>query len=430
MAIVCPFRGVMYNQKKVGNLDDVVTPPYDVISPADQQGYYDRNPYNAVRLILPMVDESAGSTGKYESSSSYLNEWLNEGILERDKEPALYAIRQQYEINGEVKKRLGFTCLVKLEDYSQGTVLPHENILAKPMDDRLNMLRYTKSNYDSVFGLYADRETENILNRAIQQTPDVSATDKDGVLCELWKISDSDAVQGIVEALAKQSILIADGHHRYAAALAYRDEMRKLAGAINLEAPYEYVMMTLVSLDDPGLVVLPTHRMIRNLESFNSEEFLKQLSAHFDVSEVAPDTLMQSVEALFTKGHAFGLYIGKNAYTVMLKSDAKPEELVESPGSDALKNLDVTLLHSLILEKYLGIGSKQMAAQSNLSYTRNAEEAIRLVDEGAYQMAFMMNPTKVSEVRSIAASGEKMPQKSTFFYPKLLTGMIIRLIAD
>lgn len=430
MATVRPFRGVMYNQKKVGNLDDVVTPPYDVISPADQQAYYDHNPYNTVRLILPMEDGSVNPTAKYESSSSFLNQWLSEGILVRDDEPALYAIRQQYEINGEVKQRLGFTCLVKLEDYSQGTVLPHENILAKPMDDRLNMLRFTKSNYDSVFGLYSDEETQHILETAIHSAPDVSATDKDGVLCELWRISDCVVVQVIVKALAKKSILIADGHHRYAAALAYRDEMRETAGSINEEAPYEYVMMTLVSLDDPGLVVLPTHRMIRNLESFDAPAFITQLSEHFEISEVAPDALTQSVETLFSKGHAFGLCIGQKAYTVMLKPDAKPEELITTPSSAALKNLDVTLLHSLILERYLGIGSKQMSAQSNLTYTRSVDEAIRLVDEGTYQMAFLMNPTRVSEVRAIAASGEKMPQKSTFFYPKLLAGMIIRLIAD
>ncbi|MHB1458956.1 MAG: DUF1015 domain-containing protein [Armatimonadota bacterium] len=430
MATVRPFRGVMYNQKKVGNLNDVVTPPYDVISPVDQQAYYDRNPYSVVRLILPKEDESAGPTSKYESSASYLNKWLDDGILQRDDNPALYAIRQQYEINGEVKQRLGFTCLVKLEDYSQGTVLPHENILAKPMDDRLNMLRFTMSNYDSVFGLYADRETETILGKEIQPTPDAFATDKDGVLCELWKISDTNAISGIMKALEKQSILIADGHHRYAAALAFRDEMRKSAGTINLEAPYEYVMMTLVSLDDPGLVVLPTHRMIRNLESFNASAFINQLSEHFEISEIAADTLTQSVEALFSKGHAFGLCIGRKAYTVMLKPNVRPEELIATPGSAALKNLDVTILHTLILDRYLGIGSKQMAAQSNLTYTRSADEAIRLMDEGTYQMAFLMNPTRVSEVRAIAASGEKMPQKSTFFYPKLLAGMIIRLIAD
>lgn len=428
MAIVSPFRGVLYDQKKVGRLDDVVAPPYDVISPADQQWYYDRHPNNAVKLILPREDELSGPAGKYESSASSLNQWLADGVLKQDDQPAFYAVRQQYEINGEVKQRLGFTCLVKLEDYSKGTVLPHENVLAKPMDDRLNMLRYTKSNYDSVFGLYADGEIERILSKVTKRDPVASASDKDGVLCELWRITDSDAVNGITDAFAAKSILIADGHHRYGAALAYRDEMRKSAQSPDPNAPYEYVMMTLVSLDDKGLVILPTHRMARNLDDLNKESFLAQLTEHFAVSASTPAMLMEDVETKFAGGHAYGLYVGGKAYTLLLKPGTRPETLADKCGSDALRKLDVTILHSLILEKRLGIGAQQMSAQSNLSYTRNPDEAIRLVDDGSYQMAFLMNPTRVSEVQAITASGEKMPQKSTFFYPKLLTGMIIRIM--
>ncbi|MHB0997726.1 MAG: DUF1015 domain-containing protein [Armatimonadota bacterium] len=429
MAIICPFRGVLYNQDKIGKLDDVVAPPYDVISPEDQQWYYDRHPNNVVRLILPKEDQPCGSaSNKYESSANCLNEWLGNGVLAQDPSPALYVCRQEYVIDGEVKQRVGFTCLVRLEDYDKGTVLPHENILARPMDDRLNVLRYARSNYDSVFGLYAGGTADEVLKSEMNREPDASATDKDGVVCDLWRISNSSSIDSIVESLAQQSILIADGHHRYAAALAYRNEMREKASAPDPDAPYEFVMMTLVSLEDKGLVVLPTHRMVRNIENLDTDKLLSGLSEYFEITESTADKLFDTVESMFSEDHVFGLYIGSKAYVIKLKPEAKPEEIIQGAGSVALKRLDVTILHSLILEKYFGIGVQQMSAQSNLSYTRNPKEAIRLVDTGDYQLSFLMNPTRVSEVRAIAASGEKMPQKSTFFYPKLLTGVIIRVM--
>ncbi|HEY3299058.1 MAG TPA: DUF1015 domain-containing protein [Armatimonadota bacterium] len=428
MANIYPFKGVRYDKSKVGRLDDVVTPPYDVISPDEQQWYLGKHPNSIIRLILPREGAAGDTATKYEKAAAYLGDWMDSGVLARDPEPSFYACEQEYEIDGVRKKRLGFTCLVRIEDYDKKTVLPHENILAKPMDDRLNLLRATRTNFDSVFGLYSSGKVDEILRPYLMKEADATAVDRAGVYCNLWKISDPAAIQEIMKTLADESILIADGHHRYAAALAYRNEVREKNG-IDSEAPCEFVMMTLVSLEDPGLVVLPTHRLVRNLEGFEPSAFLEKLSEFFDVAEVSDTQLESAVSARSAELHVFGLYMNDGrSYVISLRPGVKPEQVIESPGSDALKRLDVSVLHSIILDKMLGIGVQQMSAQSNLSYMRDAGESLRAVDRGEYQLAFLMNPTRVDEVKAVAAAGDKMPQKSTFFYPKLLTGLILRVM--
>lgn len=427
MANIYPFRGVRYNKAKVGDFNDVVTPPYDVISSDEQQWYFGKHPNSIIRLILPREDATSSAT-KYERAATTLNDWLDSGVLARDEEPSLYACEQEYVIDGMLKKRLGFTCLVRIEDYENKKVLPHENILAKPMDDRLNLLRSTRTNFDSVFGLYANGEAEEIIKPFLLREPDATAVDKAGVVCNLWKISDSTAIQAIVNLLENESILIADGHHRYAAALAYRNEMREKNG-VNPDAPYEFVMMTMVSLEDKGLVVLPTHRLVKNLESFDSAAFIAKIAEYFDVTETPVSELADAVAAHSSELHVFGLNTSDGRSCVLkLKPEIKPEQVIETPGSDALKRLDVSVLHSMILDKILGISTKQLSAQSNLSYSRDSSETLKSVEQGECQMAFLMNSTRVDEVKAVAAAGDKMPQKSTFFYPKLLTGLIMRVM--
>jgi len=429
MAIVRPFRGVRYDQVRAGNLDDVVSPPYDVITPDEQLAYRGKHPNNIVRLILPKEEKIGGRcVDKYESAAIHLNEWLSTGVLIYDDENSIYICEQEYEINGEWKKRLGFTCLVRLEDYESKTVLPHENILAKPMDDRLNLMRSTNMNFDSVFGLYPSGHPEEIFKPFMMNPPDSVAVDSAGVICNLWRVSNPTAIDLIVSEMANQQILIADGHHRYAAALAYRNEMREKLGMVRADAPHEFVMMTLVSLEDSGLVVLPTHRLVSNIEDFYATSFLSKLAEYFDVKESQRDQLAKAIETSEPGRHLFGLHMGKKSYVIELKSTVSPEKVIESPGSDALKRLDVSILHSLILDKLLGIGTQSLSAQSNLSYKRDAADALDAVDKGDCLMAFLMNPTRVEEVKEVAAAGDKMPQKSTFFYPKLLTGLIMRVI--
>lgn len=321
-------------------------------------------------------------------------------------------------------RRLGIVCLMRLEDYGT-TVLPHENVLSRPREDRLNLIRATRANFDSVFGLYADGRIEEVLDPYLHRAPETSAVDKDGVHAELIKICDPKAIEAAASILAEESVVIADGHHRYAAALAYRDEMRS-RGNTDPNAPHEFIMMTLVSLDDPGLVVLPTHRLVRNLEGFDAERLLEKLDEYFEVEASSPDVMMEELEAW--EGHAFGLYLGGKAYLIELRPSVIPEEVLRIQGSDALKQLDVSILHSLILEDILGIDGTRLSEGSNITYTREESKAVQMVDSGEYQMAFFMKAPRVDEVKAVASAGDRMPQKSTFFYPKLLTGLVMRVM--
>ena len=430
MAVIRPFSGILYNKVKVGNLSKVVAPPYDVISPEDRSWYCDRHPNNIVRLILPEDDPSNSFPGgKYGLSAAYLQDWLREKILVQDVEPCVYACVQEYEIRGQLKRRLGLTCLVQLEDYENRKVLPHENIMTKPLDDRLNLMRTTRANFDSVFGLYANNLIEQILNPFLANKPYSYAVDRDGVKVSVWRITDAAIIADIAESLANESIVIADGHHRYAAALAYRNEMRVQGEAPDPSAPFEYVMMTLVSLEDKGLVVLPTHRLVRNVLTFRSDIFCSQLAELFDMMETPAERLLETVESMSSMHHVFGLYMrGGKSFVIKLKPTVQPERVIETPGSDSLKRLDVSVLHSLILEKLLGIGTQQLSIASNISFTRDVPGAIASIDRGENQILFLINSTRVDEVKAVAGAGDKMPQKSTFFYPKLLTGMVMRVM--
>ena len=412
MAEVRGFRGVRYDQAKVGEMDAVVSPPYDVISPDERRWYCERHPNNIVRLILP---EENGD--KYENAAKCLDEWLKSGVLARDPEPSIYAIEEAFEVDGHRKKRFGFVCLLRLEDFGTG-VLPHENVLAKPLEDRLNLTRATRANFDSIFCLDADGRATNLIRPHTKGTPDASATDKAGVRTDLWRISDPAVIGKVSELLSGGPVVIADGHHRYSAALAYRNEMRAANGS-GPDAPHEFIMVTLVSLDDEGLVILPTHRLVRDVPDFDPDAFVSRFGEFFEVEEAEAENLMQYVELLGS--HAFGAHLSGRSCILRLKP-----EIV--PGQSALKNLDVTILHSLILEKLLGIGTESLSAQANLTYTRDADQAVKSVDAGEYQIALLMNPPGVQEVKAVAAAGDKMPQKSTFFYPKLLTGMVMRVM--
>lgn len=428
MADIRAFKGIRYNQAEVGDLSAVITPPYDVISLDEEDWYWERSPYNVIRLTLPR--ENGGN--KYVTASAFLRRWLSDGILKQDDKPAIYAYQQEFEALGHRMKRMAFTCLVRLEEFGKGSIFPHENIMAKPLEDRLNLMRATRASFDSVFGLYHDTEVDVVLRRFADQKPDASATDRDGVRSDLWRISDSDAISEITAHLEREQIVIADGHHRYTAALAYRNEMRELAGVpahARSEAPYDYLMMTLVAYEDPGLVVLPTHRLVREVLGFDAETLLARIGDIFDVREASDEGLEDEVER--SGDFSFGVHLKEKSYIITLKPDVRPEQAIQSPGSDALKRLDVSVLHSLILDRFLGVGAQSVAAgsgRSNLTFTRDVAEGIASVDRGEYQALFVMKPMKVEDVRTIATGGERMPQKSTYFYPKLLTGLLMRVM--
>jgi len=418
-ANVQAFRGIRYNREKAPDLDAVVAPPYDVISPEQKESFLARDPSNVVRLILP---DEAGGRDKYSQADHLLHEWLEEGILLHDEQPSMYVCAQEYEVGGDMIRRIGLTCLVRLEDYGSGMILPHERVLARPREDRLNLIRATRANLDSVFGLHAAEGVQAILERITGGVPDAEAVDTVGVKCCMWKVSDPEIIDDLGGRLNDQPILIADGHHRYEAALTYRNEVR----SDDPDAPQEFVMMTVVSLEDRGLTILPTHRLVRDISGFDEVAVLNRLRESFDIRSSPPEDLMAKVAEEYDGRTAFGLYMGKgNACVLKLKKDVDPTRM-DVPGSDALKRLDVTVLHSMILDGILGIDTRSPEGQATVAYTRDDSEAIARVDNGEFRLSFMMNAMRVEEVREVAAAGDIMPQKSTFFYPKLLTGMVMR----
>ncbi len=423
-ANVRAFRGVRYNQEVVRSFDAVVAPPYDVISPDQKEGYLARHPNNVVRLILP--DETPNSD-KYSHAAQVLQNWLMEGVLVRDTEPSMYVCSQEYETGGAAMRRIGLTCLIRLEDYGTGAILPHERVLARPRADRLNLIRATRANFDSIFGLHDAAGVQAILETIVEGEPIAEATDTAAVRCRMWKISDPVQIEQLALRLNGEPILIADGHHRYDSALAYRNEMRQKTGSTDPNAEHEFVMMTLVSFEDEGLTILPTHRFVRAFDHLDEGKLLARLGESFVIEESCPTDLTTAVAAR-CDGTVFGLYLGGGkAFILTLKDDVDPAAL-DIPGSDALKNLDVTVLHSMILDRIIGIDTRTPEGQAMVAYTRDDDEAIDRVDSGEFRLSFVMNAMSVAEVREVAAAGDIMPQKSTFFYPKLLTGMVMRVM--
>jgi len=478
MAEIKPFRGWRYSPG-VGPLDRLVTPPYDVIDAAAQEEYYRRHPYNIIRLEYGKVyPEDTEENNRYTRAAAYFKAWREDKVLVPEDQPALYLYEQEFTIKGSRLTRTGLICRVKLEPYKKGIILPHEETLPRHKADRLALLRACEANFSPIFGLYMDpeRQVEEVLRRALTydgqaslgvavdqacfkgiRRPDVEFTDEDGQVHRLWVIMDPWVLNQVEELLAPKRIFIADGHHRYETALAYQRERREQEGFSTGERPYDYVLMTLVNLYDPGLVILPTHRLVRNLENLDEDSLLEGIKEHFTIEPfpLAPDysnfseflkkmeekggLLPEGVaeEKLFKSprfiphGHAFGLYCGKGRlYLLTLREEHTLSSLMPTGPSPAWKGLDVSVLHYLILEKLLGIGGAERAKERYLTYTREEEGALRAVDAGEYQLAFFLNPTRVEEVIAVAEAGEKMPQKSTYFYPKLITGLVINSLEE
>ena len=414
MAEIKPFKGILYNSEEVKDLTLVTAPPYDVISPDEQERYYHKSTYNIIRLILGKeLPGNSDTENKYARAARFFREWLAKGILKEELQSHLYLYEQQFKIESQLKTRRGFIALMRLEDYSSGKVLPHEKTFPKPKEDRLNLMRACKANFSCVFGLYADegKAVGPFLAQEAKKKPVINIADDEGVTHRFWRITDPQAIKKICEAMCARPIFIADGHHRYGAALALRDEMRK--------DPYNYTMICFVDIDDPGLIILPTHRLIKT-----PVRDLKLFETYFEVKEFPnKDQMLKEMAAKGKTRHIIGLY-NKKYYALTLKDERVMDEVVRQAKPAEWKRLDVTILHFLILEYLL----KASEAEGEIAYTKNADEAIKLVDTGQFQTAFFLNPTQISQVKSIASQKEMMPQKSTYFYPKLLSGLVMRKI--
>jgi len=426
MADILPFRALRYDLQRV-SASQVVTQPYDKITPAMQKRYYAASPYNLVRIILGRREPSDGpGNNAYTRAAACARQWRSAGILRQDSAPSIYAYSQTFTApSGSSFERRGFIALGHMEDYSAKVVFRHEQTLSKPKADRLDLLRATRAHYEQLFLLYEDSgEIDSLL--ATPQTPTIDVADEYGVAHRVWQISDPAVIASVQEKMRDKKLVIADGHHRYETALNYRDECRTAAGAgSNPQASYEFVMMTLVNMNDPGLLVLPTHRVVHSLESFSVDEFQNASRPFFEVEEI--DSAIDAARATAL------LRDRSRAGTALLAVTADRAFILHSPkaaGAQFLAGfsarqqaLDVVQLHKCLLEGVLKLSEESIRNQQNLSYLRDASEALAQIRTGAANIAFLMNPCPVAQVRDVAFAGEVMPQKSTDFYPKLLSGL-------
>lgn len=441
MAKIVPFRGLRYNLTQVKKPDAVMAPPYDVISPALQDDLYDRHPSNVVRLILGK--KTAGDDEKnncYTRAAADFEKWQQDQTLTRDGEPSIYLYDQQYEVEGlGTVVRKGIMALTRIEDFSTGVVKPHEKTLAGPKTDRLNLTKACGANFSPIFSLYADPccVLESLSRSQKERTPDVEVADDDGVIHRLWQVTDSLVIGKAQELLDSKPLFIADGHHRYETAINYRNYMREKHPDFTGKEPFNYVLMYFANMEDQGMLIFPTHRLLYNLSGFGMPAFITALRPYFEVESMSLDpedaearkkvqrTLQQKGES----GHVFGLYGGENTvYFLTLKDEAVMDRFFDEKAPKALRTLDVSILHRLVLEYILKISPEAQEQQTNLKYVKNMDEPFTRVLTGEVQLAFLLNPTRMSEVRDVANAGEKMPQKSTYFYPKLLTGLVINKI--
>ncbi len=422
MTEVAPFRGIRYDQSVVGDIGKVVCPPYDIIPSQDRVHYHQLHPNNFVRLILgEEFDSDDDSSNRFTRARDYLGKWIQDGVLKQDPEPAIYVYQQQFERDGQISTVRGFTCAVKLHDYRDRVILPHENTLARPKSQLAALIRETRANLDSIYGLYADEKgvLNEVMDSAARAEPAVDTRDKNGVRHALWVVSDPREIDKVVEYLADKPIAIADGHHRYETALKYCKEMRKQSGG-EAGLASDYTIMTVVNVYNKEMTIFPTHRVLDNLSADVLAGLEKNLGELFEIGESSKEGLLSDM----ARAKAIGMY--GNGVAKILKLRPGAETLLV--GSESSRHLELNVLHSLVLERSLGIDEDKLRNQTHILYTRDSHEAMDLVDSGQKQMAFLLNHIDVKSVLDVASAGEKMPQKATYFYPKLLSGLVMRSI--
>jgi len=432
MADIHPFRAIRYDLQRV-SASQVVTQPYDKITPAMQEGYYAASPYNLVRIILGRRQPDEAGNNVYTRAASYARQWRGEGILRQDSAPSIYRYSQSFTAPSGISfERRGFIALGRVEDYSAKVVFRHEQTLSKPKADRLDLLRATRTHYEQLFLLYEDSgEIDSLLDPQASGGPTIDVADEYGVAHRVWQVADAKVIASVQDKMRDKKLVIADGHHRYETALTFRDECRAAAASSsNATAhqgivPYEFVMMTFVNMNDPGLLVLPTHRVVHSLESFSVDEFQNASRAFFEVEEIDPALdAARATTLLRERGRTGTALLAVTANRAFVLHSPKPGGAKFFAGlSDRQRSLDVVQLHKCLLEGVLKLSEESIRNQQNLSYLRDGSEALSQVRKGTANIAFLMNPCPVAQVRDVAFAGEVMPQKSTDFYPKLLSGL-------
>lgn len=429
MTDVRPFCGIRYNQDLIKNIAKVVCPPYDIITPQILQDLYQRSEYNFVRLECNReLPQDNTEDNKYTRSAATLQQWLHQGILKPDKMPTLYYHKHHFTYRGMEYQRRGIIALVHLEEWEKMVVRPHENTFSKPKVDRLNLLRALHANTSSVLALFEDWEKKvfSILVSAENTQPIISFSDVDGDSHNVWAITKPKVVERICDSLAQSPLYIADGHHRYESALNYRCESRPKSTTASVDEVFDFVMMTLVDFADPGLLILPTHRLLRGISRAILEGLEEELKIYFEIEKLSLDTpsLWQQMDDLSVLGEPKLALAGLSAeYLLMLKvaDFGMVSKLIPSSHSEYYKRLDASIVDHVILEKLLGLNCDD---EEIIAYSHDREDAVKRVLEKEYQLAFLLSPAGTSTIKNIVDMSDRMPRKSTYFYPKAPAGLV------
>ena len=437
LARIYPFRAWRYNPSAV-RLEDVVTQPYDKISPSMQQAYYQRSPFNLVRIILglPELFDAERGESVYTRAGRDFRAWREQGVLVQEKDPCIFAYSQRFKLPGTqiVKERRGFIALGKLHDYADQVIFRHEQTLSKPRSDRLNLLKATHAHFGQIFMLYSDPagSVEKILYDG-NGPADAEVTDEYGVLHRLWRVCDPAVIRLLAASMDDKKLIIADGHHRYETALNYLKEHAPASPAMaesnssqlpHPTCPEAAVMMTFVNMDSDGLVVLPTHRVVHSLAHFDPAIFARAAEEFFTVDALPAGETADFIETLGKQaGTAFVAVTCAGA--LLMRSKPKPVAAALASLPERQRRLDLSHLHSIVLNGLLGLDAEKVSEQTNLRYLRDATDAVEQIRRGEANVAFLTNPVSMEQLREVAFAGDVMPQKSTDFFPKLLSGLTI-----
>ena len=437
MAEIIPFKGILYNPEKINNFAKVITPPFDVISKKDQQKFYESHPNNIIRLILGKSGQKDTSqNNRYTRAAEQFNSWLSDGIITQDKKPAFYLTAIDFIFENRKVTRYGLVALIRIEPFEKGVVLPHEKTFSGVKSERLELMKACRANLSSIFSLYADRNNVFGLLReeALKNEPDLNFTDASGILHRLWRITAENLHRHVFDSMKGSKIFIADGHHRYETALKYREYLSENDPDFNEDHPANYVMMYLCSMEDPGLVILPAHRMLREVDESRLNSSIEKAEKYFDIKTISfKEETFEKAREKFISGLKSD--VSKNIIGIFVKSrrefyllTLKPNAMEQKFGNEipeSLKYIDVTVLTRLIFMEILGFDRARLDNDKLIGYSSIAEEAINKVNAGKYDIAFILNPTRIGQVRRIAEEGLIMPRKATYFYPKVIVGQVL-----
>ncbi|MFO8083978.1 MAG: DUF1015 domain-containing protein [Desulfobacterales bacterium] len=437
MAEIVPFKGILYNPEKIHDFSDVVAPPYDVISPQEQEQLHQRHPNNVIRLILGKTKESdTARNNRYTRAATYLKNWINDKILVQDTLPALYLSSVDFQIEDRSVTRFGLVALVRLEPFEKKVVLPHEKTFSKVKSERLELIKACHANFSPIFSLYSDQNSIlGVLKQAVaNKPPDMKMFDSNGFLQKLWKIKDKAVQNYVSEAMAEKTIFIADGHHRYETALNYRDWIAANNNEFSKDHPANFVMMSLSSMEDPGLIILPAHRILSGVDPEILNRFEKKAEPYFKITtfEFAPHESNQVREKFIAQLHSnkerncIGMFMkNRDTFILMTLKPGVMNTLFSNEIPESLRNLDVTVLTRLIFMEILGFDQSRLDNENLITYSSREKDAIEIVRSENYDVTFILNPTKKEQVRQVAQESLIMPRKSTYFYPKVISGHVL-----